>query len=225
MMVFRPLPLSGLLAALAASAFALASCHGANDGYTPSGAVLQSVEAKRPLQLSGARLSEANAPPATQCKFNTLPGTYVFTYATGNVRNGTFTPAPGAGTTVWERYHAESTGMPTPQPTPTPKHPPYYFYLGTYTDKHNGVVDTIACASFLTTQDGSPLPNTNGKYNAEDVNSPTFSHMVKITRILGVGTVTSMKISGLSATGGKGTYVLSDGSTGVIKFTQRISLP
>src|SRR5579871_1830365 len=164
---FRATPPRGLFVLLALSGLGVASCH---SSFTSSAFVPASTNSKMSTYTRGLQAPQTRVNVVPQCSFNKLPGSFVTVVTDGNVHNGTYTPAPaGTGANLWERYYAKSTGMPTPKPTPSPTHPPYYFYLGTYTDKLDGVVDTVGCASFLTTQDGSPLPVTHGKYNAEDV--------------------------------------------------------
>ena len=216
-------PLSRVYVAVAMSALALASCRGSNVSYTPSTSTLANTQSVSSDQSDEMQLPTLDASIAPFCETAPVPGTYVNIVAIGNVHDGTFTPAPGLFNGFWVRARYTATASPSPRPTRTPAHVPYYFYVGTFTDKHDKVVDTVGCATLVTTQNGSALPHI--KYNGTNVDGPKFAHNVKAVFLNFPKPVTRLKISNLSASGGIGTYVLSDGSTGVIKFTHRYVLP
>lgn len=196
------------LLALGIFACATAAC-GGKGAYAPA----MSTQLRDQMQSSVG--ASTGCPPP----YGTYGKIYVILTDAGNVKNGTFTPMLGSA--VFERA-SYSLGS-SPPPT-IPPHPPIYVYRGTYKDIHGGVVDSVGCAVLVTTQSGQPLI-PGGNANANDSEAPTFMHGTSSAHVAQVGAVTALTITKLSATGGHGSYKLSDGSTGTITFTLRQTVP
>ena len=194
--------LSGVLIALGAMAFALAACGG--NGAAPITSDVQSE-----IESTGK-----GCPPPLE----TYGEAYVVITDTGNVKNGTFTPI--LNHSVWERVIFVQGSSPPPT---IPPHPAIFVYRGTYNNLFKGVTST-GCAVLITSQNGLGIKAFGGA-NAQDTEAPVFAGGVKVRTLLGVGRVTTLKITSLSATGGHGSYTLSDGSSGTMTFTLRQSIP
>jgi hypothetical protein len=91
-------------------------------------------------------------------------------------------------------------------------------YSGVYTVVHSGVTETNGCATLITTLSGGPLNGSTE--NSLNIDSPQFSQPVNTTFVAN-GQVSSLTVTGLTASGGSGTLTLSDGSTGTITLTSR----
>jgi hypothetical protein len=95
-----------------------------------------------------------------------------------------------------------------------------YIYAGTY-QLQSG---TSGCFSLITSQDGSALSIYNGTglqgNSGIGSGSPNVSGNYTIGSIVS-GTVTSLVVNNLSATGGSGTVSLSNGDSGTITLTAR----
>lgn len=209
-------PLFVAVVALAVSVAALSSCNSMAFAPAPGDGTPQNAQ-QSALQFAPI----PNAVPTALCSPEPVPGTYTNLNAFGSVRGITFTVNSQS---VWERteYIAGTT---TPSPVPVPSHQPVYFYLGTFVLKHAGVTETKGCATLIATQNGSQLQRAPAGSNAFTTASPRFTHAVKVKSFLGIGKVTILTITRLSSTGGSGTFKLSDGSTGTIVLTRRLSLP
>ena len=194
--------LPGFLVALCALAFALAACGGRS--VAPITADVQSEAAS----------TAKGCPPPIE----TYGKAYVVITDTGNVKNGTFTPI--LNHSVWERVIFIQGSSPPPT---IPPHPAIYVYRGTYNNLFKGVTST-GCAVLITSQSGLGIKAFGGA-NAQDTEAPVFTAGVKVRTLLGVGHVTTLKITSLSASGGHGSYSLSDGSSGTMTFTLRQSIP
>jgi hypothetical protein len=200
------------------------------------------AEEAPPGTEAGARATDGTAPdfdetsatPApTNCPNELIPGTYTSITAQGHITGTTFTAKIGVGSSIWERF-TYVLAKPTPTPTPTPKHTPtpkptptptpqpLYFYFGTYIVKHVAKVDTTGCATIIATQNGANIKGAT--YNSINLDHPSFAKPVRST-FAGLGTVTKLTITGLSASGGKGTFLLSNGFTGTITLTRRVRFP
>jgi hypothetical protein len=120
--------------------------------------------------------------------------------AFGNVAAGTFTSQTG----IWVQSIYKPGTMPTPSAIPSAKPgPPEFIYVGTYVMKKS---KETGCAVLLTTQNGKPFKGET--QNAFGVGSPLVKAKgVKIS-VITTGNLT-MTITGLSASGGKGTAVLT----------------
>ncbi len=172
-------------------------------------------------------------PPPQVCPTDVLPGTYTTIIAQGHVSGTTFTAKIGAAASFWERMHyvvatpspkptPTPKRTPTPKPSPTPTPQPLFFYLGSYVVKHGAVVDTVGCAALIATQNGASIKGT--AFNGENVDNPEFTKPFHST-FVAFGTVTKLTITGLSATGGHGTFSLSNGTSGTITLTRRLHFP
>ena len=163
----------------------------------------------------------------------TVPGTYTTVTTVGTYAGTTYTANTSSGSTSWITISyasasptpvptatATTTAIPSPTPTPTRTPQPVYIYAGTY-QLQSG---TSGCFSLITSQDGSALSIYNGTglqgNSGIGSGSPNVSGNYTIGSIVS-GTVTSLVVNNLSATGGSGTVSLSNGDSGTITLTAR----
>jgi hypothetical protein len=159
-------------------------------------------------------LPQAVVTPSPSCSTQRLPGSYISIVAPGRMTGATFTPTVGAA--VWQRLrYVASSSTPKPRPKSSTSTAPQrgFVYSGTYTVKRSGSVDTVGCVTLTTATSG-----TNFKAQ------PKFAKPVRTTMI-GSGSVSKLAITRLSATGGSGSFLLSNGLSGTIKLTARQRTP
>jgi hypothetical protein len=154
--------------------------------------------------------------PTCNAKPSKLPGNYTVVGAYGIVKNGKFIPDQSLGQSGYAVLHFAATN-PTPTPRPTPTKTPLYLYVGTFSS--TAPAPTTGCFALLTTKSGKPLGG-HGLDNASAGGAPIFSQAVKHSTV-SVGFLVSMLITGLSPTGGHGTFVLDNGARGTITLTGR----
>lgn len=193
-----------------------ASSQAASDqSYVSTSDLPESV--RQPLEDAGVtKLPKCPAKPVG------VPGTMWVLVGLGNVSGTTFTAVSSAS--LWAEYTlAKATKPPSPSPTgsPTslPTSQPVYFYYGTFTLKTGG----NGCAYFVTTKSGQSLTQS---YNGEDIGYQLVKAKYYKSTVMNYGHLT-MKIKKLSASGGKGVFVLktTSGATvnkGTIKLVGRI---
>lgn len=158
-------------------------------------------------------------------------GPFIIFIANGKAKKGTFNSAPSP-LTLWLSIKIKKATKPTPppvspppSPTPPPMNKPTYLYLGEYTLAKSKI---IGCAYLFATQNGKPFAGS--KFSGLAFGSPliTYPKYWK-EKVVAHGPLT-VKISKLSASGGKGTATLTlqNGTTydtATIKFTSRLSEP
>jgi hypothetical protein len=186
----------------------LAGCAGV-PSYMPTG---DSVQGSAPTLQT--LVPDANAGGTCTAPVQKVPGTYIEMVAFGNVAAGTFTSQTG----LWFQSSYKPGPKPAPSSVPSAKPGPRdYFYIGTYVLKKS---KQTGCAVLLATQNGKPFKGS--KQNAFGVGAPLVkAKTLKITP-LESGNL-SMTITGLSASGGRGSATLTT-STGAAYDTATITL-
>jgi hypothetical protein len=147
-----------------------------------------------------------------------LPGQYIVMNSEGKVFDGVYTTTHG----TWTEGTVSATTPPTPSPSGEPGTPPSesYVYFGTY---HLNKAQQTGCAYLVTSANGQNLGNdTEGLVATPSfpTRSIGFSH--------GAGGALAATVTGLSASGGKGSLRLtaSGGALydqGPVTFTSRIT--
>jgi hypothetical protein len=116
------------------------------------------------------------------------------------------------------------TASPTPSPSPSPTRTPQPIYI--YTGTYQLSMGTHGCFFLTTSQDGSPLATFNGGSFQGDSGfgngNPNVTGSFTQT-FVAAGTISSLVITNLSASGGSGTMSLSNGDSGTITLTSRQS--
>lgn len=176
-----------------------------------------------------------NAPAPASCGTPvTLPGTYSTIIATGTYSSTTFTANISSTGSSWFSYaytaaaspspgpSSTLTSNPNPNPTATRTPQPIYDFIGTY-QLQSG---SRGCFVVITSQDGSPLSIYNGTslQGASGIGTggPNVNPPYNVTSVAS-GTLTSLVINNLGAGGGSGTVSLSNGDTGTVTLTSRLS--
>ena len=158
-----------------------------------------------------------NAVP--HCPSASLPGTYTTIVAKGRLAGTTFTAASGSSASSWQRQlYVVATSSPSPKLTKNPKPAAQSLtvYNGTYTVRNaKGLIDTVGCAELLVTQSGGNVKAL----------TPSFSKPSRVKQLVASGPIIKLTITGLSKSGGSGTFVLSNKFTGTIKLTSRSIVP
>jgi hypothetical protein len=202
---------SGLVALAIASV--LAGCGGLS-GFAPTAgpAGIDTARASAPTQQQ--LVPDANPKGTCTAPIYKVPGTYVGLVAFGNVAAGTFTSQTG----LWVQSVYKPGTMPTPSAIPSAKPgPPEFVYVGTYAMKKSKIT---GCAVLLTTQNGKPFKHST--QNAFGVGSPLVKAKGLSISPVTTGNLT-MTITGLSASGGKGSAILTT-SAGAPYDTATITL-
>jgi len=152
---------------------------------------------------------------------STVPGTYLSFFGSGTLSGSTFTLTPTGS--FWSKPQY-ITAVPTPAPTyspgPTPTSSPfsYTFYLGTYAYTNTVGTVTASTGCFYL-----GIFTSGGTTSTFAVGFPYFgsaSYTISVTPVPPSGTISSLTITNISATGGSGTFMLSTGETGTIAVTQ-----
>jgi len=217
----------------------LVACQSTSTTYTPQNGTTYGASPESPavarlhlpapydsmIDLSDPRVASACTAPNVK-----IPGDYISLLAAGDVKGGTFSIPATAIVASWSS--AEYTlGTPTPKPTATPKASPtpkpkfekVWIYSGTYSltkSKQTG------CTILVTTQSGKPL-EPGLPFNASTDGFVQYTQAnVNVGKTKLSGTI-SETISGLSASGGKGSVTLftmkgSSYDTGTITLTSRV---
>jgi hypothetical protein len=168
----------------------LSACQGTT-GYTPQAGT------SAPLDVAAAPAPKGcTAPPRV------VPGKYIAMFATGATKGATFTSVFGQWSLLaFAKAAVGSASVATPAPKATPV--PTFLYAGTYTmtkTKKKG------CVLFLIGQGVQPLTNaapSNGVFvAAPQVQGKKYTVTVDDLGIL------SLKLTGLTAAGGRGTATL-----------------
>lgn len=166
----------------------------------------------------------AKAAMPGRCPTQAVPGTYTVIVTQGRIDGATFTASPGSAS-VWERVVYTAAKPASKSKPATQKHAsqPLYVYSGTYTvyDSKNNV-DTVGCASLVTSQDGAVIKGT--KFGGRNANNP-FATKPAHGTVVASGAVTRLTIAHLSQAGGTGTFALSNKFTGTIALTSRSTVP
>ncbi len=166
-------------------------------------------------------LSINGGPPSICSMTSTLPGTYLSFFGSGTFSGSTFTLTPSGS--FWSKSQYVATApmpAPTSSPGPTPTSSPfsYTFYLGTYAYTNTVGTVTTSTGCFYLGQYTS-----GGTTSTFAVGFPYFgsaSYTISITPLPPSGTISSLTITNISATGGSGTFALSTGETGTLTLTQ-----
>jgi hypothetical protein len=219
-----------MVAFLFASA-ALAACQGGTT-YAPQtgapGDTSQGAMGRAPLPAPFDRIASALPDAAGTCTAPDakLPGNYISMLADGTAKGTTFTTATG-GISSWslDKYSKAAKPKPTPSPspgtspTPNPKTIEVWVYTGTYV---TAKTKQTGCATVIASKSGRPLEPGIG--SGIGTNSVQFSAPYWKTgnKPLATGLL-SETVTGLSASGGKGTAVLTS-SKGATYDTATITL-
>jgi hypothetical protein len=204
----------------------LAACQSSPNSYLPQsgGSPAYSSPALSAHWPLGGPMPEA----ASLCNVHPVhvPGKHIVLIANGTLKGSTFTTLAGGGFWFLEPYTVGTPGpTPTPGVTPTPGGPPEWIYYGTYTLKHK---HESGCALLIATQSGKPFKKS--KANAIGLGTVvTRQKWVNIGLYTALGPLT-MKITGISATGGHGSASLKTRKgakydTATITLVGRISSP
>lgn len=207
---------------VAVPAVLLVAACGPTSHAVPPQPLLQPQSGLRSEILRAQSPSTRTAPdvaPTCKAKPSKLPGNYTVVGAYGHVVNGKFVADLGFGQSGYAVLHYTATN-PTPTPTPSPTKTPLYLYIGTFTS--TGQAPTKGCFGLLTTITGKPLGG-HGIDNASAGGAPIFSQATRHSTVT-AGFLVSMLITGLSPTGGSGTFVLDNGARGTITLTGRIQI-
>jgi hypothetical protein len=220
--------------AFACSAAVLAACQGGST-YAPTTANLNDSSQ---TALSRWRLPApfdaltSRMPQTTGCgaPFDRVPGNYISMVAFGSQKGTTFTSAKGLSFWFLSKYTKGTKPTPSPSPGttptpttgPTPKPIKIYLYSGTYATKQT---KQGGCAILFVTTSLKPIEKGAG--NGIAGGTPQFS--LPYVDDVGIATgVLSLKITGLSASGGHGTAVLTtmkgkEYDTATITLTKRVT--
>jgi hypothetical protein len=199
----------------------VAACGPASHAVPPQ-AAFQAQGGLRGQILRAQSQSSRPAPdvnPTCNAKPSKLPGNYTVLGAYGHVTGGKFFADLGLLQSGYAVLHYTATN-PTPTPTPAPTKTPLYLYVGSYTS--TGQAPTKGCFALLTTLTGKPLGG-HGSDNASAGGAPIFSQPTNHSTVT-AGFIVSLLITGLSPTGGVGTFVLDNGARGTITLTGRIQI-
>jgi hypothetical protein len=202
---------STALALLCGAAFT--ACHGAS-GYTPQAG---NSSPATTLALPAA------APQACTAKPASVPGKYIGMFASGTLTGKTFTSLFGQWSLLAYKKGAAASPATKAAPKPTPS--PSWLYAGTYTmtkSKQKG------CVLLVAGQAVKPDASASSSDNAVVFGAPAIkgtNYRVEVTEL----GLLSMKVTGLSASGGRGTATLltqqlKPYDTATIVFSKRTSV-
>lgn len=228
--------LKSTLASLAAVAI-FAACYSSHD-YTPTDTTmaeqqtalqpnLASMPALPPEAQRAIDQSAATGKVLCNAAVAKIPGQYTILSSIGNVHGSTFTGSTSLS--FWNVVNLQKSTSPPPSPipsiSPTPGANPEYVYYGTFTLK-NG---KGGCAYLIATQNGKPITKQLPG-NAIAAGVPRLKilrYKVVPTKLFGKLKIT---ITGLSASGGKGSLTLQTlttmktYTTGTMQLVGRIAI-
>ena len=149
---------------------------------------------------SPATATHAASTPACTAKPLGVPGKYIGIFAAGTVSGKTFTSTFGQWSLLSFTKPAAASSAATPAPKPTAA--PVWFYVGTYT---MAKTKQTGCVLFVG-QAVKPKANADSTGGVFFAAPPLKTTKFSVT-IVGLGLV-SLKLTGLSPSGGRGTATL-----------------
>jgi hypothetical protein len=184
-----------------------------------------------PVKSPSPSPSPTGSVGTTACLPQTVPGRYTSIVMQGNVNSSVTSFTGDPTTSIWDQADysvappppspsptPSTSPTPSPSPSPTSTPVPIFLFTGVFHVTSTTAV-TDGCFTMITTQDGSPLPKSTE--SALGTGSPQFN-VLTMSKNFTFGAILISNIT-LTKTGGSGTFTLSNGDSGTVTLTKRIS--